>query len=114
LSAANRSFLSCTSRFAVDASGAVAADEAKAWATIAEAAANTGSRALSDPARVLLQTLFEKGDLSDPVLLGVYGRAGDAECPSPVALRTSFAIDVCVAWFVRFGPLCGLAGRRVV
>jgi hypothetical protein len=63
---------------AVDASGAVAADEAKAWATIAEAAANTSSRALSDAARVLLQTLFEKGDLSDPVLLGVYGRAARA------------------------------------
>uniref|UniRef100_Q07SV9 Uncharacterized protein n=1 Tax=Rhodopseudomonas palustris (strain BisA53) TaxID=316055 RepID=Q07SV9_RHOP5 len=63
---------------AVDASGGVANDEAKAWATIAEAAANVGSRDLADPARFLLQTLFEKGDLSDPALLGIYGSAARA------------------------------------
>ncbi|WP_244978787.1 ATP-binding protein [Bradyrhizobium pachyrhizi] len=60
---------------AVDATGAVAADEAIAWATIAEVAANAGSRALSDASHSLLMTLSNKSDLAQPLLLGVFGRA---------------------------------------
>ncbi|MBW5434539.1 ATP-binding protein [Bradyrhizobium canariense] len=58
-----------------DAKGAAAPDEAIAWATIAEAAATVGSRALSDASHSLLMTLFNLGDLAQPVLLGVFGRA---------------------------------------
>ena len=60
---------------AVDTKGAAASDEALAWATIAEAAADAGSRALSDASHSLLMTLFNKGDLSQPALLEVFGRA---------------------------------------
>lgn len=60
---------------AVNAKGAATPDEAIAWATIAEAAANVGSRALSDASHSLLMTLFNQGDLAQPVLLHVFGRA---------------------------------------
>lgn len=63
---------------AVDAGRAVTAGEAMAWATIAEAAANAGVRSLADAARFLLHTIFDKGDLADPALLAVYGRAARA------------------------------------
>lgn len=63
---------------AVESAASVAADEAVAWATIAEAAASTGARSLSDAARFLLHTVFEKGDLSNPTLLATYGRAARA------------------------------------
>jgi len=62
----------------VHASSTLATDQANAWAMIAEAAANTGSRALSDPAHFLLRILFDKDSLSEPLLLGVFGRAARA------------------------------------
>jgi len=63
---------------AIDLAGSIPADGVVAWATIAEAAANTGVRSLSDPARVLLHTLFEKADVTESALLAVYGRAARA------------------------------------
>jgi hypothetical protein len=63
---------------AVDTAGSITAGEAIAWATIAEAAAITGVRSLADAVRFLLHTIFDKGDLADPALLAVFGRAARA------------------------------------
>lgn len=63
---------------AVDAAGSIVSHEALAWATVADAAIATGSRDLSDATRFLLHTLFDKGDLAEPALLGVFNRAARA------------------------------------
>ncbi|HEX8239505.1 MAG TPA: hypothetical protein VF574_07185 [Allosphingosinicella sp.] len=63
---------------AVDAAGSIVPDEALAWAMVAEAAIAAGSRGLSDATRFLLHTLFDKGDLAEPTLLGVFNRAARA------------------------------------
>ena len=63
---------------AVDAAGGLTPRGALAWATVAEAAAKTGRRELSDAARFLLHILFEKDDLSEPALLAVFGRTARA------------------------------------
>jgi len=65
-------------RLAIDKAGTVAPPKAIAWASVAEACIVTGNRDLSDPTLVLLYTLFDKGDLADPALLGVFGRAARA------------------------------------
>ena len=62
----------------VDLAFTVAAPEALAWARVAEACVVTGKRELSDPTRFLLHTLFDKADLSDAALLGVFGSASRA------------------------------------
>lgn len=49
-----------------------------AWARLADVLLATGQNTLVDPAHVLLLTLFQHGDLSDGVLLDVYGRAARA------------------------------------
>lgn len=63
---------------AVDAEGGLEPQDALAWAMVAEAVTNTGQRGLSDAARFLLYTLFEKADLAAPPLLAVFGRAARA------------------------------------
>ena len=60
---------------AVDIAQSIAASEAMAWAQVADAAIATGSRGLSDATRFLLHTFFERGDLAEPELLEVFGRA---------------------------------------
>lgn len=66
------------SRFAamsIEAARATAVAHAITWAQLAAALVATGERALLYPAHVLLQALFEHGDLADTVLLDVFGRA---------------------------------------
>ncbi|MDC9823989.1 ATP-binding protein [Devosia sp. ZB163] len=63
---------------AVDANGSIHQEEALAWAMVADAAIREGSRELSDATRFLLHTLFDKGDLAEPTLLDVFGRAARA------------------------------------
>ncbi|WP_246176965.1 ATP-binding protein [Parvibaculum sedimenti] len=63
---------------AVDAAGSIVPEEALAWAMVADAAIRVGSRDLSDATRFLLHTLFDKGDLAEPTLLDVFGRAARA------------------------------------
>ena len=63
---------------AVDAIGSIVPGEALAWALVADAAIRTGSRGLSDSTRFLLHALFDKGDLAEPTLLDVFGRAARA------------------------------------
>ncbi|WP_234819967.1 ATP-binding protein [Rhodopseudomonas palustris] len=79
--AALATMLSRLARFvglAVDTAGTVAPGEALAWASIADAAIRAGSRDLSDATRVLLHTLFDKADLAEAELLGVFNRAARA------------------------------------
>jgi hypothetical protein len=59
----------------VDATGSISPNESLAWAMVAEAAIETGARDLFDATRVILYTLFDKGDLAEPTLLNVFGRA---------------------------------------
>lgn len=76
--AAISTMLSRLARFvglSIDLAGAVTPDGALAWVTVAEAAAATDARPYSDPAQVILHTLFERADLDDPALLAVFGRA---------------------------------------
>ncbi|WP_245418681.1 ATP-binding protein [Mesorhizobium sp. WSM3864] len=63
---------------AVDAAGSIVPEEALAWAMVADAAIRAGTRGLSDATRFLLHTLFDKGDLADPALLEIFGRAARA------------------------------------
>jgi len=70
--------LSRLSRFVgieIDTAGAVDADHALAWASLAAAAVASATRALSDAARFLLHALFEKADFADPALLTAFGAA---------------------------------------
>jgi len=62
----------------IERSGGVTRDHAVAWASLAAAAIAPADRPLSDPARILLHHLFEKGDLTDPILLDVFGSAARA------------------------------------
>ena len=62
----------------IEAVRAVTPVRAIAWGRLAEALVATGERALVDPARVLLQTLFDHGDLADASLLDVFGRVARA------------------------------------
>jgi hypothetical protein len=63
---------------AVDTVGSIVPADALAWAVVADAAIRTGSRDLSDATRFLINTLFEKGDLAEPELLGVFNSASRA------------------------------------
>lgn len=63
---------------AVDTADSIAPEEAIAWVKVADAAIATGSRDLSDATRFLLHTLFDKGDLTEAELLGVFGQAARA------------------------------------
>lgn len=51
---------------------------AQAWAHLAAALVATRERLLVDPARLLLQALFDHGNLTDAALLGVLGQAARA------------------------------------
>ncbi|WP_246796729.1 ATP-binding protein [Rhizobium leguminosarum] len=62
----------------VDAAGSISREEALAWAQVAEASILSGMRELSDATRFLLHMLFERGDLSDPSMATVFGRASRA------------------------------------
>ncbi|WP_260696648.1 P-loop NTPase family protein [Rhizobium laguerreae] len=62
----------------VDVSGGISREDAIPWAQVADAAIAAATRVLSDPTRFLLQMLFEKGDLSDPALLPLFGNASRA------------------------------------
>lgn len=48
---------------------------AVAWTLVAQEAVETGKRAFADAARVLLWSIFEKGDFSDQTLLAAFGQA---------------------------------------
>ncbi|MDB5660354.1 MAG: hypothetical protein JWS10_2969 [Cypionkella sp.] len=63
---------------AVGSSGTISASEALAWAGVADACIVTGNCELSDPTRLLLHTLFDKADMSDPDMLSLFGRASRA------------------------------------
>ncbi len=63
---------------AADMAGSVTPSQALAWALVADAAIATGVRDLTDATRVLLHTLFDKGNLDDVALLEVFGRAARA------------------------------------
>lgn len=79
--AALATMLSRLARFvglAVNAAGSVVPGEALAWAMVADATIRAGSRDLSDATRFLLHTLFDKADLAEPELLGVFNRAARA------------------------------------
>ncbi|WP_299870033.1 hypothetical protein [uncultured Roseobacter sp.] len=62
----------------IAAARGVTPDRAIAWATLAERLTRAGRLQLIDPARVLMQSLFEHGDLTDVALLEVFGRAARA------------------------------------
>lgn len=69
------------SRFVVmniEASRAVTAARAIAWASLSDRLAGSGRLPLMDPARVLLQALFDHADLAEPALLATFGRAARA------------------------------------
>ncbi|AHG48832.1 hypothetical protein RLEG12_07810 (plasmid) [Rhizobium leguminosarum bv. trifolii CB782] len=79
--AAMATLLSRLARFvglSVDTLGDTAREAAIAWAEVASAAIATAVRELSDPTRFLLQILFDKADLSDTLLLNLFGRASRA------------------------------------
>lgn len=63
---------------AVNGAGSIVPEEALAWAMVADAAIRAGSRDLSDATRFLLGTLFDKCNLADPTLIGVFGCAARA------------------------------------
>lgn len=52
--------------------------QATTWAKLAKVLVETGERALIDPARALLQALFDHGNLSDPDLCNAFGSAARA------------------------------------
>ncbi|WP_218840259.1 hypothetical protein [Variovorax sp. YR752] len=62
----------------VEGSRTIAASRAIVWVRLADALLATRERTLLDPARFLLQTLFEHADLADAALLQIYGRAARA------------------------------------
>lgn len=75
------SVLNRLSRFVameIEATNSVTPERAIAWATLSLKLASANRLPLMDPARVLLHALFERGDLTDPVLLDVFGRAARA------------------------------------
>lgn len=53
----------------------IASPRAVIWARLADALLATGERLLLDPGRMLLQTLFDKADLSNADLLPIFGHA---------------------------------------
>lgn len=63
---------------AVDAAGSIVPGEALAWAMVADAAIRAGSRDLFDATRLLLHTLFDKADLTEPELLDFFNRTARA------------------------------------
>ena len=63
---------------AADIAGSVAPSEALAWALVADAAIAAGARDLTDATRILLHTLFDKGNLADGALFEVFGSAARA------------------------------------
>jgi len=62
----------------IEADRSLGATQAIAWARLAGALLATGERDLTDPANVLLQMIFEHGDLPDPQLLRSFGQASRA------------------------------------
>lgn len=79
--AALASLLNRLSRFVameIEATCSVTPERAIAWATLSLKLTRANRLPLIDPARVLLHALFERGDLTDPVLLEVFGRAARA------------------------------------
>lgn len=82
----------------IEALRIVSPARAIAWAQLAEALVATQERVLVDPARVLLQVLFDHGDLTDVALLDVFGRTARAMlelawvASPPLALTSTNAI----------------------
>lgn len=75
------SLLGRLSRFVVmdiEAARFVTPERAIAWASLAERLGGSGRVSMVDPARVLLQALFDHADLVDPALLTIFGRAARA------------------------------------
>jgi hypothetical protein len=75
------SLLGRLSRFVAmdtEAARGVTPERAIAWASLTERLAGSGRLPLVDPARVLLHALFDHADLTDTVLLAIFGRAARA------------------------------------
>lgn len=75
------SLLNRLSRFVamgIDATRVLTPKRALAWATLSERLTEANLLPLIDSARSLLYVLFEKGDLTDTALRGVFGRAARA------------------------------------
>ena len=75
------SVLNRLSRFVameIEATRSVTPERAIAWSTLSERLTRTNRLPLIDPARVLMHALFEHADLTDAVLLDVFGRAARA------------------------------------
>ncbi|EGG76129.1 hypothetical protein SXCC_03489 [Gluconacetobacter sp. SXCC-1] len=62
----------------IEATRSVTPECAIAWTTLSEKLMRTDRLPLIDPARVLMHALFEHGDFTDAVLLGIFGRAARA------------------------------------
>ncbi len=81
-----------------NAAGTIEPGAAQAWATVAEHATTIGVRGLLDAAWFLLQTLFDKADLSELALAATFGRAARGLLSAawaedqPVAVPTRNAI----------------------
>jgi hypothetical protein len=72
------SVLNRLSRFVamdIDASRSVTPERAIAWATLADKLTGPGRLPVIDAARVLMHSLFDRADLSEATLLGVFGSA---------------------------------------
>lgn len=72
------SLLNRLSRFVameIEATRSVTPECAIAWATLSEQLMRADQLPLIDPARVLMHALFEHADLTDAVLLDIFGRA---------------------------------------
>ena len=75
------SLLNRLSRFVtmeIETTLCVTPERAMAWATLSERLMRAELLPLIDPARVLMHALFEHGDLTDTVLLDIFGRAARA------------------------------------
>ncbi|NDV53645.1 hypothetical protein [Salipiger sp. PrR003] len=75
------SVLNRLSRFVsmeIEGTRSITPERAIAWATLSERLTRANRFPLFDPARVLMQAIFQYGDLSDAALLDVFGRAARA------------------------------------
>ncbi|NDK33919.1 hypothetical protein, partial [Rhodovulum sulfidophilum] len=75
------SLLNRLSRFVameIEAARSVTPERAIAWATLSERLTRANRLPLIDPARVLMQALFQHGDLTEAALLDIFGRAARA------------------------------------
>jgi hypothetical protein len=75
------SLLGRLSRFVamdIEAARGITSERAIVWASLAEQLARSGRLPLADSARVLLHSLFDHADLTDPALAAIFGRGARA------------------------------------